>query len=161
MLSLGPGFVSARCASCRASAHFDLSGLPVDLRVVLPEPGEPEDELLLAETGHSEYRTFAVVPVAHNDVSDFSDASGFVQRAIDIVNWDGLGEPANRNVVRRDILRIDEVGGRSAVYEAVEHEPYSRVGGLDLQRKVERVGAGGCRDRIALRELTLPSGLTM
>ena len=148
---------AARRASCGTAAHFDLSGLPVDFRVVLPEPGVPEDEFLFPETGHDEYGALAVGPVAHDNIGNLPDASGLVRGTVNIVDRNWLGEPANRNLVRRDVFRINEVGRRSAVYEAVNRELHRRIRGLDPQRKVEASWRWGSLQLCSVLEAYAPT----
>ena len=90
MLTLGLHFVSASHATRRAPAHFDVLGIPVDLWVVLLKPGVPEDELLLAESGHSKLDLFAVALVMQDHIDDILDGAGFIGRAIYTEDWDGL-----------------------------------------------------------------------
>ena len=90
MLTLGSHFVSAGCATGRAPAHFDVPGVPVDLWVVLLEPGVPEDELLLAESGHGELDSFAVALVMQDNVGNIPDGTSFIGRAVYIEDQDGL-----------------------------------------------------------------------
>jgi hypothetical protein len=90
MLTLRSGLFDTGRATRRASAHLDLPGIPVDLGVVLPEPGVPEDELLLAEPSDSELNSLAVTLVTEDQSCDVSDEAGLIGRAIHIEYWDGL-----------------------------------------------------------------------
>jgi len=55
---------AASFTSRRASVHLYFSGLPIDLQVVVFEPGITEDHVLLSEVGDSEERPFGVGFVA-------------------------------------------------------------------------------------------------
>ena len=132
--TLSPHFVATGRADGGASVHFDLPGLPVDLRVVLPEPGEPENELLLTKTGDSEDDALGVGIVPENHIDDLPDASGFVRGAVNIVDRDGPGERPDGDLVLPDVLGVDELGGRSAVDEPVYRQLYGVVNGFYLQR---------------------------
>ena len=65
-------------------------GVSIDLWVMLPEPGVPKDELLLAESGHSKLDLFAVALVMQDHVGDIPDGAGFIGRAVYIEDQDGL-----------------------------------------------------------------------
>jgi len=53
------------------SVHLHFSGLPIDLRVVVFEPGITEDHALSSEAGDSEERPFGVGFVMENHVYHF------------------------------------------------------------------------------------------
>jgi len=55
-------------ASRRASVHLYFSSLPIDLRVVVLEPGITEDHVLPSEAGDSEECPFGVGFVIENHV---------------------------------------------------------------------------------------------
>jgi hypothetical protein len=48
-------------AVVQASTHLDLISLPVHLRIVLTQPGEAENDILLADASHCKGRAFRVV----------------------------------------------------------------------------------------------------
>jgi hypothetical protein len=82
-------FGTASRALWGTSRHPDLFSLPVDLRVVLVEPGEAEDHGLLAQRGDCELGLLCMALVAQDNICDFSDGTCFVGSAIDIVDRDG------------------------------------------------------------------------
>lgn len=84
---------------------------------MLPEPGVPEDELLLTEAGDGKHDTFAVRLVAEDEIGDFPDASGFVGSAVDIVDRNRSRERADWDVVGGHILGVNELAGRPAIQE--------------------------------------------
>jgi hypothetical protein len=90
MLMLCSGFFDTGRATGQASAHLDLLGIPVDLGVVLPEPGVPEDESLLAKPGDSELNSLTVTLVTEDQSRDISDEAGLIGRAVHIEHRDGL-----------------------------------------------------------------------
>jgi len=55
-------------ASRRTSVHLYFSSLPIDLRVVVLEPGITEDHVLPSEAGDSEEHPFGVGFVIENHV---------------------------------------------------------------------------------------------
>jgi hypothetical protein len=90
MLTLHSGFFDAGHATGRASAHLDLPGIPVDLGVMLPEPGVPEDEFLLAEPSDGELNSLAVTLVMEDQSCNISDEASLIGRAVHIEHRDGL-----------------------------------------------------------------------
>jgi hypothetical protein len=160
LLTLSSGLIDAGRATRRASAHLDLPGIPVDLGVMLLEPGVPEDKLLLTEPSYSELDSFAMTLVTENQSRDVSDEAGLVGGAVYIEHQDGLREPADWDPTHLNILGVNEVGGCSTVDKPIERELHSIVGRLDLQWKVEGVSTRRRSDCIALRKFALPSRLT-
>jgi len=86
-----PPCLTADAAAQEASGHFDRSGVEVDLRIVLVQPGESEYHALLAEAGDHKQNMFRMLVVGHDHVDDFTDAPGLVKRSVHVVNWDRLG----------------------------------------------------------------------
>jgi hypothetical protein len=54
-----------------ATTHFDFIRLPVDFGVVFVKPGQPEDDILLAEASDCECRTFRVILVSKDSLPHF------------------------------------------------------------------------------------------
>src|ERR1700761_7445253 len=129
---------SARTSSrqvAQAAAHrliLTSWGVPVNLRVVLPEPGVPKDELLLAQPRDCELDSLRMPIVAEDNVGDLPDSAGFVRSTVYVINRDGSCQPPEREADRRGVLRIDKFGGRSAVHQSVDREFKGTLGGLDL-----------------------------
>jgi len=71
----------------RASVHLYFSGLPIDLQVMVLEPGITEDHVLLSEAGDSEERPFRVGFVAEDYIYNFRDLACLVGGAICKGNW--------------------------------------------------------------------------
>jgi len=72
--------------SRRASVHLHFSGLPIDLWVVVLEPGITEDHVLPSETGDSKKHPFRVGFVMENYVYYFGDLTCLIGGAIYIVH---------------------------------------------------------------------------
>jgi len=68
------------------NVHLHFSGLPIDLWVVVLEPGITEDHTLSSEAGDSEEHPFGVGFVTENHVYHFRDLTCLVGRAIHIVH---------------------------------------------------------------------------
>src|SRR6201996_7157627 len=156
--AFGSDFVAAGGAGRRAPAHLDLLGVPVNLPVVLPEPGVPKDELLLAQPRDCELDSLRMPIVAEDNVGDLPDSAGFVRSTVYIINRDGSCQPPEREADRRGVLRIDKFGGRSAVHQSVDREFKGALGGLYLQGQVQRINPRGRHDGVALGEPAFPLG---
>ena len=82
------------------------------------EPGHSKDHTLLAKSGDSEEDPLGVLLVCHDHIDDFSDTAGFVERSVDIVDRDRLGELASRQLVVSDEVLVDEISGGASVNHA-------------------------------------------
>ena len=66
--------------------HLYFSSLPIDLRVMVLEPGITEDHVLLSKAGDSEERPFGVGFVMENYVYNFGDLACLVGGAVHVVH---------------------------------------------------------------------------
>src|SRR3981189_2671612 len=98
-----------------ASRNPDLLRLPVDLGVVLAKPGKTEDHGLLAQRGDCELSSLCIAFVAQYDVCNFGDGPCFIRGSVDVVDRDGSGEAAGGDVVRTDVLCVDEQASGTTV----------------------------------------------
>jgi hypothetical protein len=71
-----------------AAAHLDLAFLPVNLRVMFTKPREAQYDILFPEAGHCEHGLFQMVVISQYNVDNLCDATRFIQRPINIVDWD-------------------------------------------------------------------------
>jgi hypothetical protein len=72
-----------------AMTYFDFVHLPVDFRVVFTKPGQPKDDILLAEAGDHECHMFRVILVFKDGLPHFRNTACFIRGAIHIINRDG------------------------------------------------------------------------
>ena len=72
----------ASFASRRASVHLHFSSLPIDLWVVVLEPGITEDHTLPSEAVDSEECPFGVGFVMEDYIHHFGDLTSLVGRAV-------------------------------------------------------------------------------
>ena len=78
-------FLSYRAASFTsrgASIHLHFSSLPIDLRIMVLEPGVAEDHVLLPEVGDGEERPFGVGLITEDYIHHFGDLPCFVRGAV-------------------------------------------------------------------------------
>jgi len=105
----------ASFASKRASVHLYFSGLPIDLQVVVLEPGITEDHVLPSKAGDSEERPFEVGFVTKNYIYYFRDLTCLVGGAVHIVHWYGARDTLGVNTFCTDEVSIYEVARSSGV----------------------------------------------
>jgi len=122
----------ASFASRRASVHLHFSSLPIDLRVVVLEPGITEDHVLPSEARDSEEHPFRVGFVTENHVYHFRDLTCLVGRAVHIVHWYGARDALGVNTFRLDEVSIYEVAHSSRVQKHLDRIHLTGVCGADF-----------------------------
>jgi hypothetical protein len=75
-------------AAARTPRHFNITRTPIDLWVVLTEPGVSQYHVLVAKTSYSKVGMFGVVSASENRVYHLTDGPRFIGRTINIVHWD-------------------------------------------------------------------------
>src|SRR3981189_1069779 len=140
----------------RTSRHPNLFRLPVDLGVVLTKPGKTEDHALLAQRGDCELSSLCMAFVAEYDVCDFGDRTCFIGSSIDVVDGDGSGEATGGDVVRTDVLCVDEQASGTAVNKRTCVAFHRGVRHLNFDVYVQRIVTWGRRDDEFLWQATLP-----
>jgi len=128
-------FLSYHAASFiarRASVHLYFSGLPIDLRVVVLEPGITEDHILLPEAGDSEERSFGVGFVAEDYVYNFGDPACFIGGAVHIVHRYGAREAPSVNTFRPYEVSIYKVARSSGVQKCFNRVHLAGVCGANF-----------------------------
>jgi len=74
------------------SRSYDLSGVPVNPRVVFHKPHVAEDDSHLANTSDMEGGSLQVTLVLDDEVHNLSNVSGLIEGSIYIIDRNGLGE---------------------------------------------------------------------
>ena len=110
--------------------HF--FSLPIDLRVVVLEPGITEDHVLPSEARNSEEHPFRVGFVTENHVYHFRDLTCLVGRAVHIVHWYGARDALGVNTFRLDEVSIYEVARSSRVQKHLDRIHLTGVCGADF-----------------------------
>jgi len=116
--------------------------LPIDLWVVVFEPGITEDHALSSEAGDSEERPFGVGFVMENHVYHFQDLTCLVGGAIHIVHRYGARDAPGVNTFHSDKVSIYEVACSSRVQKRLDGMHLASVGGTDFYREDDRRSAG-------------------
>ena len=99
------------------STHHYLLGLPVSLWVVLLEPGEPKDDVLLPQAGHCKRGAFHVPILVENCIYNFCDGSCLIRASIHIKYWDGTSEFPCGQPVLLYMVTVYELASGSTVYK--------------------------------------------
>lgn len=121
--------VPALLAASGAPRELHLLGLPIDLGIVLLEPGVPEDRVLPPEIGDCQENPLCVTSVPEDHIHNFSDQSSLVRGAINIEYGDRSGEALGCNPVSGNKVPVDERPGGSAVNKGSGAYLGTRVGG--------------------------------
>jgi len=132
----------ASFTSRRASVHLYFSSLPIDLRVVVLEPGITEDYVLLSEAGDSKERPFGVGFVAEDYVYNFGDLACLVGGTVHVVHRYGAREAPSVNTFRLDEVSIYEVAHSSRVQKRFDGVYLAGVCDADFYWKDDRCSAG-------------------
>jgi len=122
----------ASFTSKRASVHLYFSGLPIDLQVVVLEPGITEDHVLLSEARDSEERPFRVGFVVEDYIYNFRDLVCLVGGAVHIVHRYGARDAPGVNTFRTNEVSIYEVARNSRVQKCLDGVHLAGVCGADF-----------------------------
>ena len=71
-------------------SHFDLTGFPVDVWIVVFQPCVSEDYLMPAEIGYLSYYIFSVTLEVNDYFSIVSDVTSRVPCSVHVVYWYGV-----------------------------------------------------------------------
>src|SRR6266436_4297262 len=143
-------------AAARAPRHFNITRTPIDLWVVLTEPGVSHYYVLVAKTGYSEMGMFGVVSVSENRVYHLTDGPRFIGRTINIVHWDGACKGSGSELILPNVVPVNEKSVSSAIEECLHGLGLLGVGCHNLDLDVQGVCRGGGSDHILPREPSLP-----
>jgi len=125
-------YYAASFTSRRASVHPYFSSLPIDLRVVVLEPGITKDHILLSEAGDSEEHPFRVGFVAEDYVYNFGDLACLVGGTVYVVHRYGARDAPSVNTFRSDKVSIYEVARSSGVQKYFDGAHLAGVCGADF-----------------------------
>jgi len=128
----------ASFASRRTLVRLHFSGLPVDLQVMVLEPGITEDHVLPSEARDSKERPFRVGFVMENHVYHFGDLTCLVGGAVYIVHWYGVRDAPGVNAFCSDEVSIYEVARSSRVQKCLDRMHLAGVCGADFYCQDDR-----------------------
>ena len=95
--------------------HLYFSSLPIDLRVVVLEPGVTKNHTLPSKARNSEEHPFGVGFVMENYVYHFRDLTGLIRGAVHVIHQYGARDAPGANTFRMDKVLIYEVAHSSGV----------------------------------------------
>jgi len=116
--------------------------LPVDLWIIVLEPGVTEDHALLPEVGDSEEYPFGVGFITEDHVYHFGDLSGFIRETVHVEHWYGAKDVPDANTLRMDKIFIYEIACGSGVQKRFDGMYFASVSGTNLYRKDDRRSVG-------------------
>ena len=93
--------------------------LPVDLWVVLLEPGEAQDDILLSKAGDCKGGAFRVVIELEDCIHYLHNRTPFIWSATYIVDWNGMDEFLSGEVVAFHIAPVHELTCGTTVYNVI------------------------------------------
>jgi len=128
-------FLSYHAASFtlrRASVHLYFFSLPIDLQVMVLEPGITKDHVLLSEAGDSEEHSFGVGFVAEDYVYNFGDLAYLVGGTVHVVHRYGARDAPSVNTFRPYEVSIYEVARSSRVQKRFDRVYLAGVYGADF-----------------------------
>jgi len=123
---------TASFTSRRASVHLYFSGLPIDLWVVVLEPGITEDHVLLSEAGDSKEYPFGVGFVMENYVYNFGDLAYLIGGAVHVVHRYRVRDAPGVDTFHTDKVSIYEVARSSRVQKRLNGVYLAGVYGADF-----------------------------
>jgi len=125
-----------------APIHLHFSGLPIDLQIMVLEPGVAEDHALLPKVRDGEKYPFGVGLIAEDHVYHFRDLSGFVRGTVHVEYWYGARDVLGADTLRTDKIFIYEIACGSGVQKRFDRMYFASVSGTDLYREDDRCSAG-------------------
>src|SRR6266436_1172026 len=136
--------------------HFNITCTPINLWVVLTEPGVSQYHVLVAKTGYSKMGTFGMVSVSENRVYHLTDGPCFIGRTINIVHWDGVCKGSGSELVLPNVVLVDEKSISSTVKKGFHRLGLLGVSGHNLNLDVQGVCRGGDSDHVLLWKPSFP-----
>jgi len=124
------------------SVHLYFSGLPIDLWVVVLEPGITKDHALPSKAGDSKEHSFGVGFVMENHVYHFRDLTCLIGGAIHIVHRYGARDAPGVNAFRSDEVSIYEVARGSRVQKRLDGMHLAGVCGTNFYREDNQRSTG-------------------
>ena len=119
-------------ALARAPTHGHLLGLPIDLWVVLFEPGESEDDVLPAKVGNRECCPLGMAIEVEDCIHNLGNRPALIWRTIHIVDRDRATKFSSGGLVAFDIILTHEGSHGSTVHQCWTSFHFCGIRGLYL-----------------------------
>jgi len=132
----------ASFTSRRASVHLYFSRLPIDLWIVVLEPGITKDHVLPSEAGDSEECPFGVGFVMEDYVYHFGDLIYLVGGAIHVVHRYEAKDALGVNLFHTDEVLIYEVAHSSRVQKRLDRMYLAGICGADFYWEDDQCSMG-------------------
>jgi len=144
--------IQPACVTAHGAArHVDLLGLPVNLGVVLMEPGEAQDHALLAQLCDHKLSALCMPVVPEDDICNLADCTTLIGCSVNIVDWDWPSERTCGDVICTCPFSIHKQSRCTTVNQQSNAAFDTGVCGLDFNVDVKRVGAGSGGDDVPMR----------
>jgi len=135
-------FVTASFISRGALVHLYFSGLPIDLWIMVLEPGVAKNYALLPEIRDGEERSFGVGLITEDYIHHFGDLSCFVRGAVYVEHQYGVRDAPSTNTLHTDKIFVYEVACGSRVQKHFDGMYLADIGGTDLYMQDDRCSMG-------------------
>jgi len=122
--------------------YLYFSSLPIDLQVVVFEPGIAEDYALLSKARDSKKCSLEVGLVKKDYIYYFRDLTCFIGRAVYMIHWYEIRDAPGADTLCIDKVFIYEAAHSSRVQKCFERMHLASVSGIDPNRKDDRRSAG-------------------
>ena len=100
-----------------ATTHLYFTGLPVNLRIMLFQPGVPKNEGLTTQAGDRESGAFCVILKMQDDVDNLGDQAGFIPGPINIEHRNEMSELMHVEMIFLDISAVNELTDGTTVHK--------------------------------------------
>ena len=134
-------YYMASFTSGGTAVHLHFSSLPIDLQIMVLEPGVTEDHALLPKVGDGEEHPFRVSFIIEDHVYHFGDLSGFVRGTVHVEHWYGVRDVPGANTLRADEISVYEIACGSGVQKRFDGMYFAGVSGTNLYREGDRRSA--------------------
>ena len=119
-----------------ALCQFDFACVPVDVGVVLHEPGVSQDDCLMANAWDIIFGLALVTFVLDNEINHFSDLSDLVWRSVCIIQPYRMWELIGPKFMCSDKLMVNKLSHCAAVYQCFHCQWMIAVHHMNLDRDV-------------------------
>jgi len=135
-------YYTASFTSGGTSVHLHFSSLPVDLWIMVLEPGVTKDHTLLPKVGDGKEHSFRVGFIMEDHVYHFGDLSSFIRGTVYVEHWYGARDVPGANTLHVDKIFIYEIACGSGVQKCFDGMYFASISGTDLYREDDRRSAG-------------------
>jgi len=125
-----------------ALVYLYFSSLPIDLWIIVLEPGIAKDYALLPKAGDGKEHPFRVSLVMKDYIYYFGDLSCFIGGAVHVVYQYGTEDTPGANTLHMDKVFIYKAANSSEVQKCLDEMYLACISSTDLYRKDNRCSMG-------------------